>query len=76
LGVSGAGGSCVGKALLDAYDPLFLPNVGKVGASPAGLYGCFSPHARKRSMVTAPVMQIMPHGVVWWLWLYLLLSRK
>jgi hypothetical protein len=41
-------------------DSLVLPDVGKVGANGAGLYGCFFPRARSCSAVMAPVMQIMP----------------
>jgi hypothetical protein len=41
-------------------DPLVLPVVGKVGATGASLHGCFSPRARASSVITAPVMKIMP----------------
>lgn len=41
-------------------DPFVLPDGGKVGASGASLYGCFSPRARVSSAVTAPIMQTMP----------------
>jgi hypothetical protein len=37
-------------------DPVVLPDDGKVGASGAGLHGCFSPRARASSVITAPIM--------------------
>jgi hypothetical protein len=41
-------------------DPLVPPDGGKVSASEASLFGCFSPRAKVGSVATAPVMQIMP----------------
>jgi hypothetical protein len=41
-------------------DPLVPPDGGKVSASEASLFGCFSPRAKVGSVVTTPVMQIMP----------------
>jgi hypothetical protein len=50
----------LGRLSRTSADPLVLLDVGKVDTSGAGLYGCFSPHARTSSAITAPVMQIMP----------------
>ncbi|KAK1612245.1 hypothetical protein QYE76_035918 [Lolium multiflorum] len=49
----------LGRLSQTSADPLVLPNVGKVGASIAGLHGCFSPRAGASSVITAPVMHIM-----------------
>jgi hypothetical protein len=52
--------AALGRLSRTPDDPLVLPDVGKVGASGAGLYGCFSPRVGACSAVTAPVMQVMP----------------
>jgi hypothetical protein len=55
--------AALGRLSRTPADPVVLPDDGKVGASGAGLHGCFSPRARASSVITAPVMQIMPELV-------------
>jgi hypothetical protein len=55
--------AALGRPSTTRADPLVLPDDGKVGASGAGLHGCFSPRARASSGITAPIMQIMPELV-------------
>jgi hypothetical protein len=50
----------LGRLSWTPTDPLVPPDIGKVSASGASLYGCFSPHTKVGSVVKAPVMQIMP----------------
>jgi hypothetical protein len=39
--------------------PTVSPDVGKVGASGAGLYGCFSLHARANSRVMWIMLEVL-----------------
>lgn len=50
----------LGRLSRTPADPLVVPDDDKVGTSGASLHGCFSPRARASSVITAPVMQIIP----------------